>query len=212
MINLSKLAETLLPEETSRPDWENYFMALALTVASRASCLRSRFGVVIVNNNHRILSTGYNGAPSGMIDSLEAGNCLRESLNIPHGQNYEICRAIHAEQNALKYVTEQELNNSDIFIAGIDPKTKRLINAYPCVQCQRSLINYKLNRLYVLKDTGSIDLIFLDRLRQEPRSLIKSLYAPMPDCIKHLDSLDQWRAVMGRQVENKARETGEIAP
>ncbi|MBI3990744.1 MAG: dCMP deaminase family protein, partial [Candidatus Omnitrophica bacterium] len=83
----------------NRPSWDEYFMKMALLVAERSTCLRHHVGAVIVKDK-RMLTTGYNGAPAGTKDCLELG-CLRDELKIPSGTRHEICRAIHAEQNAL---------------------------------------------------------------------------------------------------------------
>jgi dCMP deaminase len=82
-----------------RPTWEEYFMDMASLVSKRSTCKRRAVGAVIVKNN-RILATGYNGAPSKIIHCTEAG-CLREKLNVPSGERHELCRGIHAEQNAI---------------------------------------------------------------------------------------------------------------
>jgi len=86
-------------EGNKRLSWDEYFLKLAFLVAERSTCLRHHVGAVIVRDK-RILTTGYNGAPSGVKDCLELG-CLREELGIPSGQRHEICRAVHAEQNAI---------------------------------------------------------------------------------------------------------------
>jgi dCMP deaminase len=85
--------------KTSRPDADNYFMKIALVVSERATCRRHSVGAIIVKNRV-ILATGYNGAPKGAKDCLELG-CLRDKLGIPSGKRHEICRAAHAEQNAI---------------------------------------------------------------------------------------------------------------
>lgn len=83
----------------ARRSWDNYFMAIAELVAKRSTCLRRNVGAVIVKDK-RILATGYNGAPSGIAHCSDVG-CLRETLGVPPGERHEICRGIHAEQNAI---------------------------------------------------------------------------------------------------------------
>ena len=83
-----------------RPDWNQYFMDIAELVKTRSTCLRRQVGAVIVKDK-RILTTGYNGAPSGMRHCLELGGCLREQMKVPSGERHELCRALHAEQNAI---------------------------------------------------------------------------------------------------------------
>ncbi|PMP86649.1 MAG: cytidine deaminase, partial [Thermodesulfobium narugense] len=82
-----------------RPDWDSYFMKIAFLVATRSTCIRRRVGAVIVKEK-RILSTGYNGAPSGLLHCFDIG-CLRDKMNIPSGERQELCRGLHAEQNAI---------------------------------------------------------------------------------------------------------------
>jgi dCMP deaminase len=88
-------------EETvrKRPGWDEYFMSFARLAAARSTCLRRQVGAVIVRDR-RIISTGYNGAPSGVKHCLEIG-CLREQMNVPAGERHELCRGLHAEQNAI---------------------------------------------------------------------------------------------------------------
>ena len=88
-----------MPTIDTRPSWDTYFMDIASLVAKRSTCLRRAVGAVIVKNR-RILSTGYNGAPAGIAHCVEAG-CLRATMNIASGQRHELCRGIHAEQNAI---------------------------------------------------------------------------------------------------------------
>ena len=82
-----------------RPSKEEYYLNIAKEVAMRSTCMRSQFGAVIVKDD-QIISTGYNGAPRKAMDCYERGNCLRTELNIPSGHRYELCRSVHAEQNA----------------------------------------------------------------------------------------------------------------
>ncbi len=82
-----------------RPGWDEYFMEIARVVAQRATCLRRKVGALVVRDC-RILSTGYNGAPSGLAHCLDSG-CLRDRLSIPSGERHELCRGLHAEQNAI---------------------------------------------------------------------------------------------------------------
>ena len=83
-----------------RKSWDEYFMEIAEIVKTRSTCLRRQVGAVIVKDN-RIITTGYNGAPSGLRHCTDIGGCERERLHIPSGQRHELCRALHAEQNAI---------------------------------------------------------------------------------------------------------------
>jgi dCMP deaminase len=114
----------------NRPSWDEYFMTLATQVASRTTCLRRAVGAVIVKDR-RILATGYNGVPSGLRHCSETG-CLREQLGVPSGQRHEICRGLHAEQNAIIQAAKYGINiqGSSIYIT-----------TQPCIVCAKMLIN-----------------------------------------------------------------------
>jgi len=113
-----------------RPSWDEYFMKLALLVAERSTCRRHHVGAVIVRDK-RILTTGYNGAASGVKDCIQLG-CLREEMNIPSGFRHEICRAIHAEQNAIIQAG----------LHGINIKGSTLYCTHsPCILCAKMLSN-----------------------------------------------------------------------
>lgn len=127
--------------EVNRPNWHTYFMKLALLVAERSTCRRHHVGAVIVRNK-RILTTGYNGAASGVPDCLELG-CLRNELKIPSGTRHEICRAIHAEQNA-------------IIQAGLHGITIKGATIYcthsPCILCAKMLVNAGISEFVACGD------------------------------------------------------------
>ena len=113
-----------------RPSWDEYFLEMAELVSKRSTCLRRNVGAVLVREK-RILATGYNGAPSGLEHCFEVG-CMREKLKIPSGQRHELCRALHAEQNAL-------IQSS---LHGISVKGATLYSTtQPCVICAKMLIN-----------------------------------------------------------------------
>lgn len=122
--------------ELKRPSWDSYFMELARVVRGRSTCLRRQVGAVIVKDR-QILSTGYNGSPSGLKHCAEVG-CLRESLAIPSGERHEMCRAVHAEQNALIQAAKH-----GVAIDGADVYT----TVQPCVLCTKMLINAGIKRV-----------------------------------------------------------------
>ena len=113
-----------------RPGWDAYFMKLANEVATRTTCLRRAVGAVVVKDN-RILATGYNGVPSGLAHCAEVG-CLRQELGIPSGQRNEICRGLHAEQNAIIQAAKYGpvIEGAMIYV-----------NTQPCVVCAKMIIN-----------------------------------------------------------------------
>ena len=119
-----------------RPDWDTYFMRITKLVATRSSCLRRSVGAVLVKDK-RILATGYNGAPSGMAHCEEAG-CLRDQLHIPSGERHELCRGLHAEQNAIIQAARQgtEIKDSTLYCT-----------TAPCSLCAKMLINAGVTRI-----------------------------------------------------------------
>lgn len=119
-----------------RPSWDEYFMQVVHLVKTRSTCLRRKVGAVIVKDK-RILATGYNGAPVGCKHCEEVG-CLRQKLNVPSGERHELCRAIHAEQNAI--VQSAKAGTS------IDGATI-YVSAQPCVICAKLLINSGIKRI-----------------------------------------------------------------
>ena len=121
-----------------RPDWDEYFMEIAEVVRKRSTCLRRKVGAIIVKDS-RILATGYNGAPAGVPHCGEVG-CLRAQLNVPSGERHELCRGIHAEQNAI--VQAAYLGVS------IDGSTLYCTNQ-PCVLCAKMLINAGVKRIVI---------------------------------------------------------------
>ncbi len=120
----------------NRPDLDSYFMEIAKVVSTRSTCLRQKVGAVIVKNK-RILATGYNGAPSGLPHCEEVG-CLREKLNVPSGERHELCRAVHAEQNAIIQAAVHGVS-----IAGGTLYTTH----QPCIMCAKMIINAGIKRV-----------------------------------------------------------------
>lgn len=123
-----------------RMDRDTYYLKIAEQVLERSTCLRRKYGAVIVKNDE-IISTGYNGAPRGECNCIEIGTCQRNELNVPKGERYEICKAVHAEQNAIISASRQEMIGSTIYIAGLDVETGDNANPTPCLICRRMLVN-----------------------------------------------------------------------
>ena len=122
-------------EKLTRPDIDEYFLKIASVVAERSTCRRHNMGAIAVRDKH-ILTTGYNGAPSGLKDCLELG-CLRDEMNIPSGERHEICRGIHAEQNVIIQAALHSVSfeGSTIYCTHT-----------PCVLCAKMLVNAKIKR------------------------------------------------------------------
>jgi dCMP deaminase len=126
-----------------RPEWDTYFMRIAAVVAERSSCLRRAVGAILVRDK-RLLSTGYNGAPAGIRHCGEDGVlCERDVLGIPSGERHEICRGLHAEQNAIIQAA----------VHGVSVEGSTLYSTHhPCVLCAKMLINACIHRIVLIHD------------------------------------------------------------
>ena len=122
-----------------RPSWETYFMEIAVLVAKRSTCLRRSVGAVVVKDR-RLLSTGYNGAPTHVRHCRETG-CLREQLQVPSGERHELCRGIHAEQNAIIQAAFHGVSIRDASL---------YCTNLPCSICAKMIINAGIRNIYYL--------------------------------------------------------------
>ena len=123
-----------------RPSWDEYFLEMAQLVSKRSTCLRRHVGAVLVRDK-KILTTGYNGAPSGLAHCLDIG-CLRDKLRIPSGQRHELCRGLHAEQNAIIQAS----------LHGISVEGGTLyVTDHPCIICAKMLINAGIKNIVIAK-------------------------------------------------------------
>ena len=140
-------------ETTSRPSWDEYFVSITRQVATRATCLRRKVGAIIVKDK-RILTTGYNGAPMGVKNCLEIGTCLREELGVPSGERQEICRGLHAEQNAILQAA----------LHGVRIKGSNLYSTnQPCATCAKMIINAGIKDVFYMEEyPDSLALELLD--------------------------------------------------
>ncbi|MCQ2082356.1 MAG: deaminase [Lachnospiraceae bacterium] len=132
-----------------RRDKINYYLDLAETVAQRGTCLRRKYGAVIVKNDE-VVSTGYVGAPRGRKNCSDIGTCIRNELNIPRGERYELCRSVHAEANAIISASRSQMLDADLYLAGVDAVTGDYIpNSNSCSMCKRQIINAGIKRVFV---------------------------------------------------------------
>ena len=134
---------------SNRIDKINYYLDIAASVSERSTCLRRHYGCVIVKNDE-IISTGYNGAPRGRKNCDDLGFCYREQMDIPRGERYELCRSVHAEQNAIISASRNELIDADLYMVGINAKTGEIEpKATSCMMCKRVVINSGIKRVIV---------------------------------------------------------------
>ena len=143
-----------------RPSWDEYFMDMAVLTAKRSTCLRRQVGAVIVKDKH-IIATGYNGAPRGVPHCDEKGGCLRQQLNVPSGERHELCRALHAEQNAIIQAATlgQSIERGTIYVTN-----------QPCVICAKMIINAGIRRIVVKE--GYPDELAVEILREAGLSIV----------------------------------------
>lgn len=137
-----------------RPSWDEYFIEIAKVVSSRSTCLRRRYGAVIVKDNV-IISTGYNGAPRGSVNCVDRGICRRRELNVPAGERYELCEAVHAEQNAVINGSPERMKGATIYIAGFE-EDNSFADGKPCLLCSRMIKNAMIREVIYLRKDGSI--------------------------------------------------------
>ncbi|OGW76130.1 MAG: cytidine deaminase [Omnitrophica bacterium RBG_13_46_9] len=125
-------------KKISRPDWDRYFLSISKLISERSTCLRRKVGAVLVKDK-RILATGYNGAPSNITHCDETG-CLREELSVPPGQRHELCRGLHAEQNALLQAA----------LHGVSVEGAKIYTTVqPCIICAKMLINAGIQEIII---------------------------------------------------------------
>jgi dCMP deaminase len=131
---------------------DNYYLDIAETVLERGTCLRRNYGSIIVKNDE-IISSGYTGAPRGRKNCNDLGVCRREELNVPRGEQYELCRSVHSEANAVISASRRDMINSTLYLVGRDKKTGEYVEkANSCTMCKRLIINAGIDRV-VIRDT-----------------------------------------------------------
>ena len=143
----------------NRTSKENYYLGIADAVLARSTCMRRKYGAIIVRNDE-IISTGYNGAPRGRRNCSDVGFCTREALGIPSGQRYELCRSVHAEANAIISAARRDMLGATLYLVGRDAKTGALLDdTMPCSMCKRLIINAGITQVVVSTGEGAYELI-----------------------------------------------------
>lgn len=145
----------------SRRDKENYYLDIAQAVAERGTCLRRNFGAIIVKND-QILSTGYSGAPRGRKNCIDIGTCLRERLNVPRGERYELCRSVHAEANAIINAARSEMIGATLYLVGVEAQNGALVeDANSCSMCKRMIINAGISRVIIRNTPDNFTAVYV---------------------------------------------------
>lgn len=158
-----------------RRDKINYYLDLAEVVSCRSTCLRRRYGAVIVKND-QVISTGYVGAPRGRANCTDIGRCVRQEMHVPRGERYELCRSVHAEANAIIHASRDEMIGSTMYLTGVEMDDGSYIkNANSCSMCKRMIINAGIEKVVVRDDHDHYRIIEVSSWVEDDESLVGRL-------------------------------------
>ena len=158
-----------------RRDKFNYYLDIAETVIERGTCLRRNFGAIIVKNDE-IVSTGYTGAPRGRKNCSDLGFCMREKLQIPRGQRYELCRSVHAEANCIISASRRDMLGGALFLVGKNVSDGSYVeNANSCAMCKRTIINAGIKTVYIRDDNEHYRIVNVEDWIEDDDSLTSLL-------------------------------------
>lgn len=147
-----------IAQNNIRPDKINYYLNIAKEVCTRATCLRRKYGAVLIKND-TIISTGYNGSPRGTANCIDLGECRRERLNIPRGQCYEMCRSLHAEQNCIINASRNDMIDSDLYLYGMNVDTNNIVDDLDsCQLCKKMIINAGIKRVIFARPNNQYEI------------------------------------------------------
>ena len=142
-----------------RRDKINYYLDLAEVVSQRGTCLRRNYGAVIVKHDE-VISTGYVGAPRGRKNCSDMGFCIRQKMNIPRGERYELCRSVHAEANAIISASRRDMIGSSLYLVGKEAASGEYVkNASSCAMCKRMVINAGIEKVYIRDNKDSYRVV-----------------------------------------------------
>lgn len=154
-----------------RRDKTNYYLDIAQAVAGRGTCLRRHYGAIIVKNDE-IISTGYNGAPRGRKNCIDLNHCVREELNVPSGERYELCRSVHAEANCIISASRRDMLGATLYLACLDGKTGELLaGTNSCTMCKRQVINAGIQTVIIRDTKDEFRVIDVNKWIEEDDSL-----------------------------------------
>ena len=154
-----------------RRDKINYYLDLAEMVSQRSTCLRRHFGAVLVQNDE-VISTGYTGAPRGRKNCSDLNYCVRQKLNVPRGDRYELCRSVHAEANAIISTSRDKMLGSTLYLVGIECDTGEYVeNASSCSMCKRLIINAGIQHVIIRDNKDDYRIIHVQKWIEEDESL-----------------------------------------
>lgn len=155
----------------TRTSKQNYYLDIADAVLERSTCLRRKYGAIIVRSDE-IISTGYNGAPRGRRNCSDLGGCTRETLHIPSGERYELCRSVHAEANAIISAARRDMVGATLYLVGRDAQTGALLHdATSCPMCRRMIINAGIDEVVIRQTETEFDIVPVQKWIERDDSL-----------------------------------------
>ena len=150
----------VIPENGERISKIDAYLNCAEVFAYRSTCLKRKYGAVIVKDDV-VVSTGYNGSPRGFENCCEIGKCPRKELDMHQGEGYGICRAVHAEMNALLNCSRQQTMGADLYLTGVNPDDCSVYKAKPCPVCARNIIQAGIRNVYLRVGDGADNYIVI---------------------------------------------------
>lgn len=154
-----------------RRDKINYYLDIAETVLERGTCIRRNYGAAIIKND-QVISTGYTGAPRGRKNCNDMNNCVREKLKVPRGERYELCRSVHAEQNAIIGADRNSMIDSTLYLVGKNYNDGSYVEgSNPCSLCKRMIINAGIRDIYIRDSKDKFRHVFVEDYIHDDDSL-----------------------------------------
>ena len=154
-----------------RRDKSNYYLDIAESVLERSTCLRRYYGAIIVKNDE-IISTGYSGAPRGRKNCIDLGHCIREELQVPRGERYELCRSVHAEANAIISAARSDMIGSTLYLVGKEPDGTYVPDANSCSMCKRLIINAGIEKVIIRRNADDYAAVTVQEWIDNDESLL----------------------------------------
>ena len=198
-----------------RPSKDQYYLDIAKAVCQRGTCIKVEIGAVIIKDD-QIISTGYNGAPRGTKSSQEHGFCLRRQLGIPSGHRYEICRSVHAEQNAIINAARSgtSLLGGDMYIYGkLYGEKEQVLDAFPCFICKKMLINCGLKRVICSLKDGKYKVFLVEEWVKEwkENDILDDKYQYGVDAKSGTPTINDKPITISTTLEDKIAKKEEVA-
>jgi dCMP deaminase len=158
-----------------RPSKTDYYLGIAKQVSLRGTCLRRNSGAIIVKDD-RIISTGYNGAPRGLKNCIDLGICPRTVAGIPAGERYELCRAIHAEANAIIHASANDMQGATLYLFSLSKKDGSIYGRRPCKMCTRMIINADIKTVITNENEGDAKIYDVeDWIKEDDLDITKNM-------------------------------------